>query len=121
MATILVVDDAEFLRLRVSKLLTSHGHTVVQAGDGFEAIGVYKTSRPDLVLLDITMPEMDGLAALKEIKAFDPRARVVILSALGHESVAFEAVQAGADDFVIKPFEADRVLTVIRRVLSRDL
>jgi two-component system chemotaxis response regulator CheY len=118
MATILIVDDAEFLRIRISKILTQSGHTVVQADNGLAAINVYKSDRPDMVLMDITMPEVDGLTALKEIRAFDPQARIVMLSALGQDFVVLEAIQAGAQDFVVKPFEPKRVLSVIDKVLA---
>ena len=117
MATILIVDDAEFLRMRISKMLTNNGYTVLQADNGISAVSTYKAARPDIVLMDITMPEMDGLTALKEIKAADPLARVVMLTALGQESVMVEAVKSGAQDFVVKPFEPERVLDTINRVL----
>jgi len=118
MANILIVDDAEFLRIRISKLLTGHGHKVIQADNGVSAVSIYKTARPDMVLMDITMPEMDGLTALREIRAIDPQARVVMLTALGQEAVVLEAVKAGAQDFVVKPFEPERVLNTINKVLA---
>ncbi len=118
MAKILVVDDAEFLRLRISKILTSNGHEVIEANNGVNAVNTYKSTRPDAVLMDITMPEMDGLAALKAIRAADPKARVVMLTALGQESVVLEAIKSGARDFIVKPFQPDRVLNAINRVLS---
>jgi two-component system chemotaxis response regulator CheY len=117
MPTILIVDDAEFLRMRISKMLSNNGYTVLQADNGLNAVSTYKAARPDIVLMDITMPEMDGLTALKEIKALDPRARVVMLTALGQESVVVEAVKSGAQDFVVKPFEPERVLDTINRAL----
>lgn len=118
MAKILIVDDAEFLRVRISKMLTGSGHEVLEADNGVNAVSAYKTARPDAVLMDITMPEMDGLAALKEIRAADPNARVVMLTALGQESVVLEAVKSGAKDFVVKPFEAERVLAAISKALA---
>jgi two-component system chemotaxis response regulator CheY len=118
MAKILVVDDAEFLRVRISKLLTSNGHEVIEADNGVNAVSTYRSGKPDAVLMDITMPEMDGLAALKEIRSGDPNARVVMLTALGQESVVLEAIKAGAKDFVVKPFEPDRVLAAIGKVLG---
>ncbi len=118
MAKILVVDDAQFLRVRISRLLTDGGHEVLEADNGFNAVQAYQDGRPDAVLIDITMPEMDGLAALKEIKALDSDARVVMLTALGQESVILEAIKAGAKDFVVKPFDAERVLEAIDRVLA---
>lgn len=118
MAKILIVDDAEFLRVRISKMLAGEGFEITQAENGARAVERYKTNRPDLVLMDITMPEMDGLSALKEIRAFDPQARVVMLTALGQESVVLEAIKAGARDFVVKPFERERVLTAISKLLN---
>lgn len=117
MAKILVVDDAEFLRVRISKMLNSEGHEVIEADNGLNAVNTYKASKPDVVLMDITMPEMDGLSALKEIRAFDTDARVVMLTALGQESVVLEAIKSGAKDFVVKPFETDRVLGALNKLL----
>jgi two-component system chemotaxis response regulator CheY len=118
MAKILIVDDAEFLRVRISKMLTGHGHDVLEAENGLKAVNTYKSDKPDAVLMDITMPEMDGLAALKEIRAADPNARIVMLTALGQESVVLEAIKSGARDFVVKPFEPDRVLAAIQKALA---
>ena len=118
MARILIVDDAEFLRVRISKMLIGNGHQVIEANNGLVAVSTYKTERPDVVLMDITMPEMDGLQALKEIRSFDPKAKVVMLTALGQESVVLEAIKSGARDFVVKPFEPDRVLNAIRKALG---
>ncbi|HRE25252.1 MAG TPA: response regulator [Anaerolineales bacterium] len=118
MAKILVVDDAEFLRVRITKMLTGNGHEVVEADNGAKAVAKYRENRPDAVLMDLTMPEMDGLAALKEIRSGDPNARVVMLTALGQESVVLEAIKSGARDFVVKPFEPDRVLAALKRALA---
>jgi len=118
MAKILVVDDAEFLRVRISKMLSSEGHNIVEAENGARAVATYKEEQPDLVLMDITMPEMDGLSALKEIKAHNPGARVIMLTALGQESVVLEAIKSGARDFVVKPFEKERVLSAIAKILN---
>ncbi|HRF47146.1 MAG TPA: response regulator [Anaerolineales bacterium] len=118
MAKILVVDDAEFLRVRITKMLTGNGHEVVEADNGAKAVAKYRENRPDAVLMDVTMPEMDGLAALKEIRSGDPNARVVMLTALGQESVVLEAIKSGARDFVVKPFEPDRVLAALKRALA---
>ncbi len=118
MAKILVVDDAEFLRVRISKMLSGEGHDILEAENGLKAVETYKAAKPDLVLMDITMPEMDGLSALKEIKSFDPAARVIMLTALGQESVVLEAIKTGARDFVVKPFEKDRVLGAISKLLG---
>ena len=109
MATILVVDDAAFMRMRMSKILSEAGYDVIQAENGIDAVAKYKDSRPDAVLMDITMPEMDGLTALKEIKAHDPSARIAMVTALGQQQIVLEAVKSGAKDFLVKPCEGDRV------------
>lgn len=118
MAKILVVDDAQFLRLRITKMLTQSGHDTLEAENGRQAYDLYTNVRPDVVLMDVTMPEMDGLAALKQIRAFDPNARVVMLTALGQESIVLEAIRAGAKDFVVKPFEPGRVLSAIQKIIA---
>ena len=119
MARVLVVDDAAFMRKMVSDALTKGGHEVVgEAGNGAEAIDRFQELRPDVMTLDITMPEKDGLAALKEIIAVDPGAKVVMCSALGQESKVLESIKLGAKDFVVKPFQADRVLSAIEKALG---
>ena len=118
MAKILVVDDAEFLRLRISKMLLDDGYEVVEAENGVIALEKYFSEEPDVVLLDITMPEMDGLTTLKEIRAKDPMAKVIMLTALGQESVVLEAIKSGARDFVVKPFQSDRVMNAIKKLLD---
>ena len=119
MARILVVDDAAFMRKMVSDALIKGGHEVVgEAGNGQEAIARFQELKPELMTLDITMPEKDGLSALKEIVQLDPGARVIMCSALGQESKVLEAVKAGAKDFIAKPFQAQRVLTAIEKVVA---
>jgi len=118
MARILVVDDAEFLRLRISKMLKADGHEVIEAENGAQAVSTYLSQKPDLVLMDITMPEMDGLTALKEIRSKDSKAKIIMLTALGQESVVLEAIKSGAKDFVVKPFERDRVMGAINKLLA---
>ena len=119
MARVLVVDDAAFMRKMVSDALTKGGHEVVgEAGNGLEAVAQYQALRPEVTTLDITMPEKDGLAALKEIIALDPAARVVMCSALGQESKVLESIKAGARDFVVKPFQADRVIDAVGKALG---
>lgn len=119
MARVLVVDDAAFMRKMVSDALSGGGHEIVgEAGNGIEAISQYQELRPDVITLDITMPEKDGLAALKEIMAIDPSAKVVMCSALGQESKVLEAVKSGAKDFVVKPFQPDRVLSAINKAVG---
>ncbi len=117
MPKILVVDDAEFLRLRITKMLTGDGYEVIEAENGQKALDLYQANRPDLVLMDVTMPEMDGLTALKHIRAYDNKAKVIMLTALGQESVVLEAIKSGARDFVVKPFERDRVMNAIQKLL----
>jgi len=116
--TILVVDDAAFMRMRMSKILTEAGYEVIQAENGLEAVQKYQALRPDAVLMDITMPEMDGLTALKEIRAFDPSARVAMVTALGQQQIVLEAVKNGAKDFLVKPTEGDRVLAAVAKLCA---
>jgi two-component system chemotaxis response regulator CheY len=119
MARILVVDDAAFMRRMVIDVLQDGGHEVVgEAANGNEALSQYQALRPDVTTLDITMPEKDGLTALREIIALDPAARVVMCSALAQESKVLEAVKSGAKDFIAKPFQAPRVLSAIEKVVS---
>ncbi len=119
MARVLVVDDAAFMRKMVSDVLLGGGHEVVgEAGDGVEAVARYQELRPEVTTLDITMPEKDGLSALREIIELDPAARVVMCSALGQESKVLESIKLGAKDFVVKPFQADRVLGAVEKALA---
>ena len=119
MARILVVDDAAFMRKMVTDALTKGGHEVIgEAGNGTEAVEQYQSLKPDLTTLDITMPEKDGLSALKDIMAMDPSAKVIMCSALGQESKVLESIKLGAKDFVVKPFQADRVLGAVEKALS---
>ncbi|HEU4976382.1 MAG TPA: response regulator [Baekduia sp.] len=119
MARVLVVDDAAFMRKMVTDALSGGGHEIVgEAGNGDEAVARYQELRPDVMTLDITMPEKDGLTALKEIMAADPGAKVVMCSALGQESKVLESIKSGAKDFVVKPFQADRVLAAIDKALG---
>ncbi|EST52551.1 chemotaxis protein CheY [Brevibacillus panacihumi W25] len=116
---VLIVDDAAFMRMMIKEILSKNGYTVVgEASDGAQAVEKYKELGPDLVTMDITMPEMDGIAALKEIKKMDPNARVIMCSAMGQQAMVIDAIQAGAKDFIVKPFQADRVLEAIKKTLS---
>ena len=115
MAKILVADDAMFMRNRTSKLPTANGYEVVQASNGEEAVKRYFEEKPDVVLMDITMPVLDGIEALKQMKAGDPDARVVMVTAMGQKSMVLEAIKAGAKDFVIKPFDPDRLLEAVKK------
>ncbi|WP_249009117.1 response regulator [Conexibacter sp. DBS9H8] len=119
MARVLVVDDAAFMRKMLSDALTSGGHEIVgEAGNGAEAVNRFQELKPELTTLDITMPEKDGLAALAEIMAIDPAAKVVMCSALGQEGKVLQAVKLGARDFVVKPFQAARVLEAVGKALA---
>ena len=119
MARVLVVDDAAFMRKVVSDALAKGGHEVVgEAGNGVEAVARFQELKPEVTTLDITMPEKDGLAALKDIIAIDPSARVIMCSALGQESKVLESIKLGARDFVVKPFQADRVNEAIGKALA---
>jgi two-component system chemotaxis response regulator CheY len=119
MARVLVVDDAAFMRKMVSDALAKGGHEVVgEAGNGVEAVARFQELKPDLMTLDITMPEKDGLTALAEIVAADPSARVVMCSALGQEAKVLEAIKLGAKDFVVKPFQPDRVIEAVGKALA---
>ncbi|ARU62466.1 two-component system chemotaxis response regulator CheY [Tumebacillus sp. BK434] len=116
---ILIVDDAAFMRMMIKEILTKNGYTVVgEAQDGVQAVEKYKELRPDLVTMDITMPEMDGIHALKEIRGFDPNAKIIMCSAMGQQAMVIDAIQAGAKDFIVKPFQADRVVEAIKKTLS---
>jgi two-component system, chemotaxis family, chemotaxis protein CheY len=118
MTKILIVDDAAFMRMRAAKLLTEAGYTVVEAENGRIAVDMYARERPDCVLMDITMPEMDGLDALVEIRKIDPTARVAMLTAMGQQTIVMDAIKRGARDFVVKPFAPDRVLGAVSRLLA---
>jgi two-component system chemotaxis response regulator CheY len=118
MAKVLLVDDAAFMRMRCARLLQEEGHEVVEAANGREAVTAYQTQKPDAVLMDITMPEMDGLEALRAIRSVDPEARVAMLTAMGQQAIVIEAIKSGARDFVVKPFERERVLAAITKLMS---
>ena len=114
---ILIVDDAMFMRMMLKDILSKNGYEVVgEAANGKEAIDKYIELRPDLVLLDITMPEMDGIEALKKIKMIEPKAKIIMCSAMGQQNMVIEAIQNGALDFVVKPFQQDRVIESLRKV-----
>ncbi|TYR82729.1 response regulator [Priestia megaterium] len=116
---ILIVDDAAFMRMMVKDILLKNGYEVVgEAADGMQAIELYKEHQPDLVTMDITMPEMDGLTALKEIKKLNANAKVIMCSAMGQQAMVIDAIQAGAKDFIVKPFQADRVLEAISKAVG---
>jgi len=116
MAKVLVVDDAAFMRMRCSKLLIDSGHEVFEAANGAEALEKYQQCRPDVVLLDITMPKMDGIVTLGEIMKIDPTAKVAMVTAMGQRSMVISALKAGARDFVVKPFDQTRVLNAVQKL-----
>ena len=115
MAKVLVVDDAAFMRARCARLLAEAGHQVIEAANGQEAVERYLEARPDLVLMDITMPVMDGIAATEQIRQHDPQAKIIIVSALGQQSMVMAAIKAGVCDYVLKPFQPERLLEAVRR------
>lgn len=116
---VLVVDDAAFMRMMIKDILRKGGYEVVgEAEDGIKALEKYKELHPDLVTMDITMPDMDGITAVKEIRKVDPNAMIIMCSAMGQQAMVIDAIQAGAKDFVVKPFQPERVLEAVRKVLS---
>jgi two-component system chemotaxis response regulator CheY len=116
---VLIVDDAAFMRMMLRDILAKNGFEVVgEADNGKVAVQMYNDLKPDVVTMDITMPEMDGIAAVKEIKAADPGAKVVMVSAMGQQAMVIEAIRSGAADFIVKPFQPDRVLEALGKALS---
>lgn len=118
MPKILLVDDAAFMRMRCAKLLTENGYEVEEASNGQEGVDKYMAIKPDLVLMDITMPVMDGITAVQEIKNRDPEAKVVMCSALGQQTMVMAAVKAGAKDFIVKPYQPEKILATIKRFVG---
>lgn len=117
--TILVVDDAAFMRMMIKDILTKNGYSVVgEADNGLNAIDKYEELQPDLVTMDITMPEMDGITAVKEIRKRNPNARIIMCSAMGQQAMVIDAIQAGARDFIVKPFQPDRVLEAVAKAVN---
>ncbi|WP_042223761.1 response regulator [Oceanobacillus manasiensis] len=116
---ILIVDDAAFMRMMIKDILTKNGFNVVgEAQDGVQAVEKYNELEPDLVTMDITMPEKDGITALKEIKTKHPNAKIIMCSAMGQQAMVIDAIQAGAKDFIVKPFQSDRVIEAIQKALN---
>ncbi|ADG82381.1 response regulator receiver protein [Thermincola ferriacetica] len=116
---ILIVDDAAFMRMMIRDILSKNGYEIVgEAENGQVAVEKYQELKPDLVTMDITMPEMDGITAVKEIKKIDPNANIIMCSAMGQQPMVIDAIQAGARDFIVKPFQPDRVLEAVRKALS---
>ncbi len=118
-ANILIADDLSFMRMIQKEILTERGYTVVgEAADGREAVEKFKSLHPDLVLLDITMPNMNGLEAMRKIFSLDPHAKVIMCSALGQQNLIVEAIKAGVKDFIVKPFKPERILSAIEKALK---
>jgi two-component system chemotaxis response regulator CheY len=116
---VLIADDLKFIKLVLRDLIEKAGFRVVgEASDGEEAVELYKDKRPDVVLMDITMPKVDGLAAMKRILKFDPKANIIMCSALGQQSLIVQALQLGAKDFIVKPFREERVIAAIKTILD---
>ena len=117
---ILICDDAAFMRMMIKDILTKNGYNVAgEAENGLKAVEKYNELKPDLVLMDITMPEMDGIQALKTIKSGDPSAMVIMCSAMGQESMVIEAIKSGAKDFIVKPFKPERILKTVTGLLEK--
>ncbi|MEA4882359.1 MAG: response regulator [Clostridia bacterium] len=117
-STVMVVDDAAFMRMRCAKLLSQNGYDVLEAENGLDALEKYREHKPDVVLMDITMPVMDGLTALKEIREADPGAKIVMVSAMGQQAMVIQSIKSGAKDFVLKPFEPDKVLSSVKKLVG---
>lgn len=118
MTKIMVVDDAAFMRMKCTRLLSENGYEVTEASTGLEAVQKYNANRPDAVLLDITMPDMDGLTALKELRKLDPTAKIAMVTAMAQQDIVMEALKAGARDFVVKPFDPVRVLAAVKKLVG---
>ncbi len=117
---VLIVDDAAFMRMMIRNILTKSGYDVVgEAENGAAAVALYQELRPDVVTMDITMPEMDGIEGVRRIRQIDPNANIIMVSAMGQQAMVMEAIQAGAKDFIVKPFQQERILQAIERVLAR--
>lgn len=118
-ANVLIVDDAAFMRMMVKDILSKNGYNVVgEAENGAIAVDKYMELNPDLVIMDITMPEMDGLQAVREIRKRAPQARIIMCSAMGQQAMVIDAIQSGAKDFIVKPFQADRVIEAVAKALK---
>ena len=117
--SVLICDDAAFMRVMIKDILTKNGYEVAgEAENGAKAVEKYNETKPDLVMMDITMPEMDGIQALKKIKETDASANIIMCSAMGQQAMVIEAIQSGAKDFIVKPFQAERVLEAVKKVVG---
>ncbi len=116
---VLIVDDAAFMRMMIKNILSKSGYDIVgEAENGVQAVAKFKELKPELVTMDITMPEMDGISAVKEIKKLDPAAKIIMCSAMGQQAMVIDAIQAGAKDFIVKPFQPNRVLEAVQKVVE---
>lgn len=116
---IMLVDDAAFMRMMIKDTLTKNGFTnIIEANNGQVAVNEYASEHPDLVIMDITMPVMDGLEALKAIRGSDPNANIIMCSAMGQEAMVVDALKQGAKDFIVKPFKADRIMKTVKNILG---
>lgn len=114
---VLIIDDARFMRTMIKDILTGGGYEVAgEAENGVDAVRLYKELQPDVVTMDITMPEMNGIDALKEIRKIDPDAKVVMVTAMGQKALVIESIQSGASDFIVKPFQPERILQTLTKV-----
>lgn len=119
MARVLIVDDAAFMRMMIKDILEKNGYEIVgEAPNGAVAVEMYQKEKPDVVTMDITMPDVDGIEAVKRIKAIDPGAKIIMCSAMGQQSMVMDTIKAGARDFIVKPFQADRVLEAVQKVVG---
>ena len=116
---ILIVDDAAFMRMMIKDILSKNGYNVAgEAENGIKAVEKFSELRPDLVIMDITMPEMDGIQAVKKIKEVDAASNIIMCSAMGQQAMVIESIQAGAKDFIVKPFQAERVIEAVKKVIG---
>ncbi|MBV4445925.1 response regulator [Clostridium tyrobutyricum] len=119
MAKVLIVDDAAFMRMMIKDILEKGGFEIVgEANNGIKAVELFKKEKPDVITMDITMPDMDGIEAVKAIKEFDPAAKIIMCSAMGQQTMVMDAIKAGAKDFIVKPFQPDRVIEAVTKVLG---
>jgi two-component system chemotaxis response regulator CheY len=116
--TVLVVDDAVVMRMMIKNILSKNGYEVVEAESGYDAVQKYKAIKPDAVTMDMVMPEMDGITALKQIMADDPNAKIIMCTSMGQQPLVVEAIQAGAKSFIMKPFQPPKILEAIEKVLN---
>ncbi|MEG1003085.1 response regulator [Clostridium sp.] len=122
MINILIVDDAAFMRMMIKDILEKNGFNIVgEASNGVEAVELYKKEKPDVVTMDITMPKLDGIEAVKIIREYDKDAKIIMCSAMGQQGMVMDAIRAGAKDFIVKPFQADRVVEAINKVSLSEI